>query len=115
VISNLSMNALDAMKDHGGILEITLENIEIKNAETLPGGPLGHFVKLTVGDTGPGIPSQHLEHIFDPFFSTKKVGEGEGIGLAVAYGIVRKNGGTIQIETQIDQGSKFCVFLPAST
>jgi len=69
-------------------------------------------VVVTVRDTGVGIPAEHLDRIFDPFFTTKKVGAGTGLGLSTSFGIVQKHGGTLTVESQPGQGSKFRLFLP---
>jgi signal transduction histidine kinase len=72
----------------------------------------GEYVCLRVRDTGPGIQPEVLSHIFEPFFTTKDVGEGTGLGLAVAYGIVRDHGGRITVESSTGHGAVFDVFLP---
>ncbi len=114
VVENISMNALDAMRDGEGVLEIILERIELKSEDILAESDVepGDFVKLTISDTGHGIGSENMERIFDPFFTTKEVGKGDGIGLSVVHGIVRKSGGMIKAESEVGKGSRFHVFLP---
>jgi len=73
----------------------------------------GLHVRISVADTGCGIPAENLERIFDPFFTTKVVGKGTGLGLAVVLGIVRNHGGAIRVDSQPGKGSKFQIFLPA--
>ena len=72
----------------------------------------GRVVRLTFSDSGGGIPPGVLNRMFDPFFTTKEVGQGTGLGLSVVYSIVRDHGGVINVESQIDQGSCFYVYLP---
>lgn len=114
ILMNLSTNAAYAMREDGGTLTFSLSKISIA-----PGDPIltngmtqGPYVKLTVSDTGPGIPKEISDKIFDPFFTTKKAGEGTGMGLATAYGIVRNQGGAINVESEPGKGATFNVFLP---
>lgn len=108
VISNIVINASQAMP-HGGAIEIYARNVE--NAEGTPLTP-GHYVKISVRDHGPGIPEEYLPKIFDPFFTTKQ--EGNGLGLATAYSIIRKHNGHILAEADAVQGTTFHVYLPSS-
>jgi two-component system, NtrC family, sensor kinase len=71
------------------------------------------FACITVADHGPGIPPEHLPRLFDPFFTTKEPGEGTGLGLSVAHGIVRDHGGWIEVESALGEGSRFTILLPA--
>jgi PAS domain S-box-containing protein len=115
VLMNLCTNAAHAMRTHGGTLTIGLEDLEAPppavdaQMELLPGA----YLRLTVRDTGVGIPGALLERIFDPFFTTKGVGEGTGMGLSVAHGIVKAHGGTIGVTSQEGRGTTFTVLLPA--
>jgi len=114
VLLNLCSNAAHAMREKGEVLEIRLENRvlgpeEATEFETL--GP-GDYLVLTVADTGHGIEPEILERIFDPYFTTKRFGEGSGMGLAVVHGIVRENEGEIQVESESGQGATFRLFFP---
>ena len=110
VIINLAINARDAMPEGGAI------TIETKNVYMEHPGQSGHaprFVCLSVADTGAGIDEADLPHIFEPFFTTKEQGEGAGLGLSVAYGIVQAHNGWIEVDSAPGQGSTFRFFLPA--
>ena len=78
------------------------------------GGPEGPYVCVTIRDSGRGMDAATLEHIFEPFFTTKGVGEGTGLGLSVAYGIIRDHGGWIDVETKPGAGTSFHVYLPSA-
>jgi signal transduction histidine kinase len=110
VLTNILVNALHAT-DRGGRI-----TVEIDQQTLLPppdrGGPVGTFVCLAVKDTGAGMDAATLEHVFEPFFTTKGVGEGTGLGLSVAYGIIRDHGGWIAVASQPGAGSSFSVYLP---
>ena len=115
VLMNLSNNAVYAMSEKEGVLEIGLENISL-TADDLNVGPdlaPGNFVKLTVKDNGTGIDPKNIKRIFEPYFTTKKMEEGTGIGLAVVYGIVSEGGGAIRVSSEINKGTTFEVFFPA--
>ncbi|MCF8129989.1 MAG: response regulator [Deltaproteobacteria bacterium] len=116
VVMNLCTNAYQAMLENGGILDITLKNIEIDGDDevlavstVLKAGP---HVCLTVKDTGTGIKPDALEHIFDPYFTTKEKGRGTGLGLAVVHGIVGNCKGAILVESEEGKGTTFDVFFP---
>ncbi|HUT11307.1 MAG TPA: PhnD/SsuA/transferrin family substrate-binding protein [Thermoguttaceae bacterium] len=100
VLLNLSLNACEAMQD-GGTLTISTS-------------AHGRNVLLKVADTGCGIKEQHLDHVFEPFFSTKPVGKGTGLGLSVSYGIVQRHGGTLEVESEIGKGTTFIIVLPCA-
>ncbi|MBN1381391.1 MAG: response regulator [Deltaproteobacteria bacterium] len=116
VLINLSTNAAHAMKDHGGDLTITVENVHLGDSvqDFAQSYEAGHYLKLTVTDTGHGIPAQDMDRIFEPYFTTKKEAEGTGLGLAVVHGIVREHGGQINVCSEEGQGATFQIFLPLS-
>ena len=109
VLINLVCNAVDAMSGEG-VLTITTRR---DGPGCRPGseGARNHVV-LSVGDTGCGIPSESLPHIFEPFYTTKEVGKGTGLGLSISYGIVTQGGGAIEVESIPGKGTRFDVFLP---
>ena len=115
VILNLCTNAAQAMREKGGVLEVGLQKIEVTPQTAILQKDLGPgpYVTLTVGDTGSGISPGILDRIFDPFFTTKQRGEGTGLGLSVVYGIVKRCGGIITVQSEIGGGSVFTVYLPA--
>jgi PAS domain S-box-containing protein len=114
VVTNLCTNAVDAMGHGGGVLEVTLAPVVVRDGAPggLPDLRPGPHVELVVRDTGHGIAPQVRERIFEPFFTTKKAGEGSGIGLAVTYGIVARYGGSITVESPPGGGAVFRVYLP---
>jgi PAS domain S-box-containing protein len=116
VLINLCTNAAHAMREAGGVIEVRLESIELAvDAPTMsPDLKAGAYVRLTVHDTGHGMEPEILARIFEPFFTTKGIGEGTGMGLAVAHGIIANHGGTITVESTPGQGSMFAVYLPRS-
>jgi two-component system cell cycle sensor histidine kinase/response regulator CckA len=113
VIINLAVNARDAMNG-GGTLTIQTDNVElsapIRRGDELM--PVGKYVVIGVGDTGCGIPKENLERIFEPFFSTKEVGAGTGLGLSTVYGIVKQTGGFVLVDSEVGKGSTFSIYLP---
>jgi CheY-like chemotaxis protein/two-component sensor histidine kinase len=114
VLMNLCTNAAHAMKDRVGVLKIALDQITLNgNTRTkYPGLGEGQFLKLIVVDTGQGIKKEHLPHLFESFFTTKKVGEGTGLGLSVVNGIIHDLGGEISVESEVGKGTTFQVLLP---
>lgn len=116
VIINLAVNARDAM-DQGGVLTIATASRHLATPLHSPSThdtiPVGDYVVITITDTGVGIAKDHLPRIFDPFFSTKPVGAGTGLGLSTVYGILKQTGGHITVDSTIDKGTSFTIFLPA--
>ncbi|MEH0022123.1 MAG: ATP-binding protein [Desulfobacter sp.] len=110
VIMNLCTNAVQAMAENGGILGVTLEETGNARDLPLPGLSPGRYLALAIRDTGPGISRDVMEKIFDPYFTTKK--EGNGLGLSVVHGIVRKTDGHITVDTEPEKGSVFTVYFP---
>lgn len=114
LVMNLCTNAGAAMQEKGGNLEVSLENAELDEefAARHPNIKAGHYLKLTVSDTGCGMTPDIQERIFDPFFTTKAKGQGTGMGLSVVHGIVNSLGGLITVHSQLGQGATFSLFLP---
>ncbi len=108
-LTNLLMNAIQSMSTGDVTIDLRTETVQPPADH---GGATAEFHCVRVRDEGPGILKEHLPHLFEPFFTTKGVGEGSGLGLAVAYGIVREHGGWIGVQTQIGKGSEFSIFLP---
>lgn len=115
VLMNLCINARDAMP-LGGTMEITAENIELDEsyAQMQSGAHVGRYILLSVRDTGMGMPPEISSRIFDPFFTTKEIGKGTGLGLATALSIVKSHEGFINVYSEVNKGTKFSVYLPAS-
>jgi PAS domain S-box-containing protein len=114
ILMNLCTNAAHAMNEKGGILEVRLTEVSIdqKDAAIQPHLQPGPFLKLSVTDTGRGMSPKLIDRIFDPYFTTKEKGDGTGLGLAVVQGIARTYGGAVTVESELDKGSVFHVFLP---
>jgi two-component system NtrC family sensor kinase len=105
VLLNMIINALDATEPGG--------TINIYTATGLSASDTGHKgVEITIADTGCGIPADNLDKLFDPFFSTKEVGQGTGLGLSVSYGIIQRHGGTIRVQSELGKGSTFFIWIP---
>jgi two-component system, cell cycle sensor histidine kinase and response regulator CckA len=113
VLMNLCVNARDAMPQ-GGRLTIRAGNISVEEPAPFHAQP-GPFVRISVEDTGSGIPAHLIDKVFDPFFTTKPPGKGTGLGLSTVLGIVQSHGGFIQAYSEAGQGTKFTVHLPAVT
>ncbi len=113
VIINLAVNARDAM-DGGGVLTIRTGNEKVERRRKLKDEtmPPGSYTVIEVQDTGCGIPPGNLDRIFDPFFSTKEVGAGTGLGLSTVYGIVKQTGGYVFVQSTVGEGTTFSIFLP---
>jgi two-component system cell cycle sensor histidine kinase/response regulator CckA len=114
VLLNLCVNARDAMPDGGG-LDVSAENVVVDEqlARMNPGAQLGPHVVLRVGDTGMGMSPETMDKIYDPFFTTKEVGKGTGLGLATVIGIVKGHGGFLSLQSEVGKGTTFRVYLPA--
>ncbi|MBV9552860.1 MAG: PAS domain-containing protein [Alphaproteobacteria bacterium] len=113
VIINLAVNARDAMPGGGTLTIRTANHTQAgpmrRGAETMP---VGSYVLIEVADTGMGIPKENLERIFEPFFSTKEIGSGTGLGLSTVYGIVKQTGGFIFVDSARGKGATFQIYLP---
>jgi two-component system, cell cycle sensor histidine kinase and response regulator CckA len=116
VLMNLCLNSRDAMAN-GGELTIKTEMTELgpEYCKVHPYAQPGRYIQLSVSDTGTGMDRSTVEHIFEPFFTTKEVGEGTGLGLPTALGIVKQHNGMIEVESQPAKGTTFKVLLPAVT
>ena len=114
MLINLCVNARDAMPD-GGTLSLSVANqfLDEQYARMNLEAKVGHYIVLTVADTGVGIPVAIQEQIFDPFFTTKEVGQGTGLGLATALGIIKSHDGFLRLKSEEGSGSQFQVYLPA--
>ena len=106
---NLALNARDAMPD-GGVLEIETHNVVLD--EEAADGPAGAYVRVSVTDTGFGIPPEVRDRVFEPFFTTKEIGKGTGLGLSMVYGFVRQSGGYITIDSAVGVGTTVALYLP---
>lgn len=116
IFMNLCTNAAQAMEEKGGQLMV-----DIADAELYDGSPVlqpkmtpGKYLKIVVSDSGPGIPVENLELIFEPYFTTKKIGEGTGMGLAMVHGIVERYGGKITVASENGNGARFTIYLPTT-
>jgi PAS domain S-box-containing protein len=113
VVMNLCSNAIQATSA-GGTLHVALEAAELPAERALFNGTLrpGHYVRLTVEDSGSGMDAATLSRIFEPFFTTKEIGRGTGLGLSLVYAIVTDAGGAIDVRSILEQGSTFTIYLP---
>jgi PAS domain S-box-containing protein len=110
-IINLAINARDAMTGRGGTLTISTARTRVEDAaELVP----GDYVCVTVADTGPGMAPEVAERALEPFYSTKPLGKGTGLGLAQVYGIAQQSGGTVRIESREGEGTRVHILLPAT-
>jgi PAS domain S-box-containing protein len=115
ILLNLCINARDAMPD-GGTLKITAENLTLDDCDAImhPDAKPGHYVAISVTDSGTGISPKIIDKIFDPFFTTKEVGKGTGLGLSTVIGIVKSHSGFLKVYSEAGKGSTFKVYLPAT-
>ncbi|HQJ52310.1 MAG TPA: PAS domain S-box protein, partial [Anaerolineae bacterium] len=114
VLMNLSVNARDAMPDGGTLtFETAAVSLPAGAAECRPAVPPGDYVRVSVTDTGQGMGPEVIAHLFEPFYSTKEVGRGTGLGLSVAYGIVQQHQGCIEVQSAPGQGARFDIYFPA--
>jgi PAS domain S-box-containing protein len=112
-INNMIVNAVESMPD-GGIIHVQADNFNFSAGDNLP-LPEGRYVKISIRDHGAGIPEKHLSMIFDPYFSTKKMGmqKGIGLGLTTTYSIINRHDGYITVESDVAVGTTFTIYLPA--
>jgi PAS domain S-box-containing protein len=115
VLMNLCTNAAHAM-DYKGILEVSLSSVYLSESDladrSFVGLKSGPYLRLTVSDTGCGMDASTMERIFDPYFTTKEVGKGSGLGLAVIHGIVKRHEGAITVQSEPGKGTTFSVYIP---
>ena len=114
VLMNLCTNASHAMRDKGGVLDVSLTKVKLDAYDVVscPDLKPGQYLKLAVSDTGHGMEPDTLQQIFDPYFTTKEPGEGTGLGLAVVHGIVKQHDGAIRVHSEAGKGSTFEVLFP---
>ena len=114
IIMNLCTNAVHAIGDRGGVLEVEVRNAEIEHTQinNFVELEMGSYVLVSVKDTGYGMTPDVIKRIFDPYFTTKEKGVGTGLGLAVVHGIVKKSGGAIQVESEPGKWTVFYIYLP---
>ncbi len=113
VLVNLAVNARDSMHGAGGVITFETDGVQLQNTGD-PDLPNGRYVRLRVSDTGRGIPPDVLARVFEPFFTTKGEGQGTGLGLSVVHGIVKQCGGVIRVQSTLDVGTMFTVYLPSA-
>jgi PAS domain S-box-containing protein len=116
ILMNLLTNAAQAMEKDGGVVALSLNDIVFDSPamDNENGLKPGKYIELKVSDTGIGIPKENIRSIFDPYFTTKKYGEGTGMGLAVVHGIIRNYGGAITVASQPGEGTLFTIYLPVT-
>jgi PAS domain S-box-containing protein len=114
IFMNLFTNASHAMEDKGGLLQMTLKDVTLNRNEgiSIRGLKPGNYLQVEISDTGQGIPEHILQSIFEPYFTTKRVGEGTGMGLAVVHGIVESYGGKIMVDSKLAKGTTFTIYFP---
>jgi two-component system, cell cycle sensor histidine kinase and response regulator CckA len=113
-ILNLFVNAADAMPEGGDLTVVTERVRHTELVDQWPELQPGHYIRISITDTGIGMDQSTLERIFEPFFTTKEIGRGTGLGLASVYGVVKNHGGHIQVQSQPGHGSTFIVLFPAA-
>ena len=112
VLMNLCTNAAHAIGDKKGVITIEIDSMTHNEDEGDLMLPSGKYVLIVIRDTGKGIPEAYINRIFEPFYTTKEIGEGTGLGLSVVHGILRSHNGTIRVTSKVNKGSNFYVYLP---
>jgi PAS domain S-box-containing protein len=117
ILMNLCINASQAMEQTGGGIKVIVEKVILddNSAKNYPGFKSGDHIKIMINDTGPGIDPKIIDQIFDPYFTTKEVGKGSGMGLAVVHGIVKSHNGAIAVDSIQGKGTKFIILFPLTT
>jgi PAS domain S-box-containing protein len=115
IVMNLVTNAADAMSEEGGLLEVTLERAIIREEKPCFDWVLspGDYVRLKMRDTGEGIEPKIMDRIFEPYYTSKELGKGTGMGLSVVHGIVKRHGGGVRVESEPGKGTLFEIYFPA--
>ena len=115
ILMNICANSAQEMEDSGGKINVSVENVTINHSPVIAGDVLanGEYIKIVISDNGPGIPVELHEKVFDPYFTTKEVGKGSGMGLAVVQGIVNKHRGAINVKSEPGKGATFTILLPS--
>jgi PAS domain S-box-containing protein len=113
VLMNLCTNAAYAMDDSGGVLSVSLKDVVLDKG-LVAGMRPGDYVEIKVSDTGVGITPESIDKIFEPYFTTKGPGEGTGMGLAMVQGVVESYGGKITVDSQLEKGTTFTIYLPST-
>ncbi len=116
VLMNLCANASQAMEKEGGELTLHVSGVNLDESynKVFPELMTGDYVKVTVSDTGPGIPEDIRDSVFEPYFTTRESGEGTGLGLAMVHGIVKRHQGHIRVRSRLGEGTSFDVYLPVT-
>ena len=116
VMMNLCINASHAMEETGGTLNIIVKRttLEAENTKDFDALTPGYYLKITVSDTGIGIKPEIINRIFDPYFTTKEMGKGSGMGLSIVHGIVKNHGGSVSVDSQPGKGSRFHLLFPVA-
>ncbi len=114
IVLNLCTNAFQSMGQDPGEITVTVNSIRVDNSDLVSGVELlpGEYVQISVSDTGPGIPKEIQDRVFEPYFTTKEKGTGTGLGLATTHGIVKDHGGSIRFDSSDNKGACFHVYLP---
>jgi CheY-like chemotaxis protein len=115
LLINVCNNAVDALPDKGGLITVELlnETIDIQQSKHQTKLSPGQYTKLMVSDNGIGMSAEILDRVFEPYFTTKDIGEGTGIGMAIVHGIVERHGGEIIVDSKPGRGTTFTIFFPA--
>jgi nitrogen-specific signal transduction histidine kinase/BarA-like signal transduction histidine kinase len=113
LVGNIALNAAQAMGDVGGALFVALDEVTFTGSQltAFPELRAGRYARLVITDTGPGMDADTVKRVFEPFFTTKEPGEGSGLGLAVAHGVVRAHRGALRVKSQPGEGASFTVYL----
>ncbi len=116
ILMNLSVNSRDAMP-RGGVLSLGISacEVDVEHTKQFADARPGSFICLAHTDTGAGIPPENVARIFEPFFTTKELGKGTGLGLATVYGIVKQHKGWIEVDSELEKGTTFRIYLPTTT